>query len=90
MEKLIAAHRSAAREQTKPHNKNQNFRRPPVPQIRQREQRNPGDQAVRPPFQANFVTDEYEDPNENQIHQVDQNEPNVYLTKEEHDRWYNE
>ena len=27
---------------------------------------------------------------ENQIHQVDQNDAKVYLTKEEHDRLYNE
>jgi hypothetical protein len=34
---------------------NQNFRRPPVPQIRQREQRIPADQRVRHPFQNNYV-----------------------------------
>jgi hypothetical protein len=34
---------------------NQNFRRPPVPQIRQREQIIPVDQPLRPPFQNIYV-----------------------------------
>ena len=73
MEKLIVDHRPMAREPIDPQNKNHNFRRPIVQQIRQREPRNPCDQVVRPPFQDTCVTDEYEYPNENQIHQVDQN-----------------
>ena len=30
--------------------RNPNFRRPPAPQARQRDQRNPNDQQIRPPF----------------------------------------
>jgi len=45
---------------------------------------------MRPPFQEHFVDAAYEDPNDDQIHQVDQSDDEVYLTKEEHDRWYTE
>jgi len=45
---------------------------------------------VRPPFQEHFVDAEYEDTNDDQIHQVDQSDVEVYLTKEDHDRWYSE
>jgi hypothetical protein len=43
----------------KPHDfqaRNQNFWRPPVPHIRQREQIILVDQPVRPPFQNNYAT----------------------------------
>ena len=33
---------------------------------------------------------DYEDLNEDQIHQVDQNDTKAYLIKEAHDRWYSE
>jgi hypothetical protein len=42
----------------KPHDlqaKNQNLRRPPVPQIRHREQRIPSNKPIRYPFQDNYV-----------------------------------
>jgi len=87
MERLAVDPRQAPREENEGQNRNQNFRRPPVPQIRKREQRNPTDHPVRPPFQEHFVAADYEYLNEDQIHQVDQNDARVYLTKEEHDRW---
>jgi len=71
MERLALDPRQALREANEGQNRNQNFRRPPVPKIRQREQKNPTDQLVRPPFQEHFVDAEYEEPNEDQIHQVD-------------------
>jgi hypothetical protein len=64
--------------------RNQNFRRPQVPQIRQREQRIPIDHPVRPPFQNNYVADLFEEPSED-IHCFGLEGSQVYLTKEEHD-----
>ena len=63
---------------------NQNFRRPLVPRIRQREQRIPADQPVRPPFQNNYVAYLFEEPSED-IHCFGLEGSQVYLTKEEHD-----
>lgn len=87
-ERLEMEQRKDLKEPAKGQNRNQNFIRPPIPKIQQREQRNLVDHLVRPPFQDNYVTVYYEDPNEDQIHQVDNNDTEVYLTKEEHDRWY--
>jgi len=60
---------------------NQNFRRPLVPQIRQREQRIPADQPVRPPFQNNYVAYLFEEPSED-IHCFGLEGSQFYLTKE--------
>jgi hypothetical protein len=38
-----------------------NKRRPTVPQIRQRDQRNQGDQQIRPPFQNNYVNENFDE-----------------------------
>ena len=65
--------------------RNPNFRIPPIPQARQRDQRNPNDQQIRPPFQENMLDDEYLPENENHIHCIDQSQTDCYLTKEEHD-----
>jgi hypothetical protein len=51
----------------KPHDfqaKYQNFRRPLVPQKRQREQIIPVDQPVKPPFQNNYAAELFEEPSE--------------------------
>jgi hypothetical protein len=64
--------------------KNPNFRRSTVPQIRKREQRIPVDHLIRPPFQNNYVAKFFEEPPED-IHCFDLEEPQIYLTKEEHD-----
>ena len=68
----------------KPENqiRNPNFRRTPPPQ---RNQRNPEDQKIRPPFPENFVDEEgEEDPMDNQIHHFDDIDSKIYLTEEEH------
>ena len=41
--------------------RNPNFRRPQIPQIRQRDQRNQVDNQIRPPFQENIVAYNLED-----------------------------
>jgi hypothetical protein len=57
--------------------------------VRQRDQRNQGDQQIRPPFQENYVEDFIEQ-SEDQIHLFYEDDSKVYLTKEEHDRFLQE
>jgi hypothetical protein len=59
VEKLYFDNKPKNREQQERQIKNPNFTRPQVPQIRQREHRNHGDQQIRPPFQDNFVNEYY-------------------------------
>ena len=66
--------------------RNHNFRRPPVPQIRKREKRIPTDHPVRPPFQNNYTTENFEESPED-IHFFDLEDRQIYLTKEEHDQF---
>jgi hypothetical protein len=82
--------RPAAREQHDPQPRNQNLRRGQVPQIRQREQReqrDQGDQQTRPPFQNNYVDEDFDQMFEDQMHCCDDKNPCVFLTKREHDRY---
>jgi hypothetical protein len=60
--------------------KNNNFRRPLVPQIRQREQRIPVDHPVIPPFQKNYVAENFDESPED-IHCFNIEELQIYLTK---------
>ena len=60
-----------------------NQRRPVVPQIRQRDWRNQGGQQIRPPFQNNYVNENFED----NMNCCDGDETEVFLTKEEHDQF---
>jgi hypothetical protein len=89
VERLTLDNRPPPRERQDPQVRNPNFRRPPVPQIRQRDQRNQGDQQIRPPFQENYVEDFVEEP-EDQIHLFDEDDSEIYLTKEEHDMFQQE
>jgi len=50
VERLTLDNRPAPREIQEPQVRNPNFRRPPVPQIRQRDPKNKGDQQIIPPF----------------------------------------
>ena len=59
VEKLSFHNKPINREQREPHIRNPNFRRPQVPQIRQREQINEGDNKIKPPFQNNLVDKYY-------------------------------
>jgi hypothetical protein len=86
IEKLTFDNRVDTRERQEPQIRNPNFRRSPVPQIRQRDQRSQGDQQIGPPFQENCVEDFIEQ-SEDQIHLSDEDDLEVYLTKEEHDRF---
>jgi hypothetical protein len=64
-----------------------NQRRPIVPQIRQSDQRNQGDQQIRPPFQNNYVNENFDENFEDDMHCCDGDEIEVFLTKEEHDQF---
>jgi hypothetical protein len=63
-----------------------NQRRPAVPKIRQRDQRNQGDQQIRSHFQNNYVNQNYDENFEDNMHCCDSDETEVFLTKEEHDQ----
>jgi hypothetical protein len=51
-----------------------NQRRLAVPQIRQSNQRNKGDQQIRPPFQNNYVNENFDESFEDNIHCCDGDE----------------
>jgi hypothetical protein len=53
MERMSMENKPITREKNDFQRRNQNFRRALVPQIRQRDQRDQGDQQIRPPFQKN-------------------------------------
>jgi hypothetical protein len=90
MERMSMGNRPAAREQHDPQPRNQNLRRGQVPQIRQREQREQGDQQTRPPFQNNYVDEDFDQMFEDQMHCCDDKNPHVFLTKGEHDQYMRE
>ena len=70
------------REQSRNQIRNPNFRRPPPPP---RNQRNPEDQQIRPPFLENLVDEEgEEDPMDILIHHFDDIDSEIYLIEEEH------
>jgi hypothetical protein len=51
-----------------------NQRRPAVPQIRQRDQRNQGDQQIRPHFQNNYINENFDETFEDIMHFCDGDE----------------
>ena len=74
------------RENKEQQNRNLNAIRPPIPQNRQRDQRNPPNPPIRPPFQENYVEHVGEDQVEDEIHQLDIESLPTFLTKEEHNK----
>ena len=66
-------------------NINQNVRRPQVLQNGKREQRNPPNYLVRPPFQENYVEQEYGNEAEAEIHQLETDSSSGVFTKEQCD-----
>ena len=84
MERLTVDNRPPPRENQEQQNRNQNVRRPQALQNRQRDQRNPLGQPVKPPFHKNYVEQEYGNEAEGEIHQLDTDSSSVFLTKEEH------
>jgi hypothetical protein len=87
VENLSLDNKPAIRDQAELQHRNPNFRRAPVPQIRQRDQRNQGDQQIKPPFQNNYVNENFDESLEDNIHCCDDTETDVFLTKEEHDQF---
>ena len=85
MEILSMDNKSPPRENQEQQNRNQNVRRPQALQNRQRDQRNPPGQPVKPPFHKNYVEQEYGNEAEGEIHQLDTDSSYGYFTKEGHD-----
>jgi hypothetical protein len=72
MERMSLDNKPNTREQVDVPPRNQ--RRPTVPQIRQRDQRNQGDQQIRPPFQNNYVNENFDENFEDNMHCCDGDE----------------
>jgi hypothetical protein len=70
-----------------PQPKNKNLRRVQVPQIRQREQREQGDQHTRPPFQNNYVDGDFNQMFKDQMHCFNDKNPRVFFTKGKHEQY---
>jgi hypothetical protein len=87
MERMSLENKSATRDPTDFQPRNQNSRRAPVPQIRQRDQRNHDDQQIKPHFQKNYANENFDPTIEDNMHCCEDTETNVFLTKEEHDQF---
>jgi hypothetical protein len=87
VENLSLENKPAIRDQFDFQHRNPNFIIAPIPQIRQRDQRNQGDQQVKPPFQNNYVNENFDESIEDNIHCCVGTETYVFLTKEEHDQF---
>jgi hypothetical protein len=71
MERMSLENNLVSRDQTDFHPINENFRRAQVPHIRQRDQRNQGDQQIKPPFQKNYVNEDFDQTIEDNMHCCD-------------------
>jgi hypothetical protein len=87
IERMPLENKPATRDQTDFQPRNQNFRRAPVPHIRQRDQRNQCDQQIKPPFQNNYANEDFDPKIKENMHCCDDTKTNVFLTKEEHDQF---
>jgi hypothetical protein len=85
MERISLDNKANTREQV--YAPPRNHRRPTFPQIRQRDQRNQGDQQIRPPFQNNYVHENFDENFEDNMNCCDGDETHVFFTKEEHDQF---
>jgi hypothetical protein len=56
-------------------------------QTNQGNQGNQGEQQVRPPFQNNYMNEDYDEYFEDNVNCYDDKETEVFLTKEEHDQF---
>ena len=81
MEKLSLDNKPTTRDQSNFQLRNQNFKRAPGPQIRKRDQRYQGDQQIKPPFQNNYMNENFDESLEDNIHCCDDTETNVFLSK---------
>ena len=87
MERMSVENKLATREKTNFQQINQNFRRAPIPQIRLRDQRDQGDQQIKPPFQNNYANKDFDQIIQHEMHCCDDTETNMFLTKGEHDQF---
>jgi hypothetical protein len=87
MERMSVENKPAIEEKNDFHPKNQNFRRAPASQIRQRDQRDQGDQQIRPPFQKNYANEDFDKMIQDHMHCCDDTNTYVFLAKGEHDQF---
>jgi hypothetical protein len=71
MEKMFVENKPATRDQIDFQPINQNLRGAPVPQIRQIDQRDQGDQQIKPPFQNNYANEYFDQIIEDHMHCCD-------------------
>jgi hypothetical protein len=87
MERISMDNKPTAREKNDFQPINQNFIRALVPRIRQRDQREKGDQKIRPPFQKNYANEYSDQMIQDQMHCCDDMDTHMFLTKGEHDQF---
>jgi hypothetical protein len=87
MGRMFMENKPATREKNDLQPRNQNFRRVLVPQIMKRDQRDQGDQQIRPPFQNNYVNEDFDQMFQDQMHCCDNTNTYMLLTKGEHDQF---
>jgi hypothetical protein len=90
MEIMSMRNKTIFREQHDLQPRNQNLRRGLVPQIRQREHRDQGDQQIRPLFQNNYVDEYFDQMIQYQMHFCNDTDTRVFLTMGEHDQYISE
>jgi hypothetical protein len=92
MEKLYVDDKNKLKDQNEPQVRNPNFRRkqgPPIPHVMPREQRNPNEQQIIPPFQENLIDEEFTKQPQDHIHHFgnELKESNTFVTNSEHDNF---
>ena len=90
--KLSTANKNQMKNQHEPQVRNPNFRRqqgPHVPQVMQREPRNPNESQIGPPFQQNLVDEKFIEEPQEHIHQFgdDSEDSGSFVTKDQHDNF---
>jgi hypothetical protein len=87
MEIMSLGNKPPCREKNDPHPRNHNPRRGLLAQIRQREQRDQGNQQIRSSFQKNYADEYFDQMFKDQMHCCDNKDMHVFLTKGEHDQY---
>ena len=90
--KITTTDKNQMKNQHEPHVRDPNFRKqqgPPIPQVMQREPRNPNEQQISPPFQQNLVDEKYLEEPQEHIHHFgdDPEESDSFVTNDRHDNF---
>jgi len=81
MKRKFVENKPATKDQIDFQPRNQNFRRAPVPQVRQRDHRDLGDQQIKTSFQNNYENEYFDQKIEDQMHCCDDTEEKCVLNK---------